>query len=66
MKSGGEEESRKMESRIETQDWRSLFKIEKSIGALQFFEPEKVNGKIVVKPPMEVVQEGIVNCWEIS
>lgn len=38
----------------------SLFKTEKLIGALQFFVPEKINGKIVFKPPVEAMEEGIV------
>lgn len=45
-----------------TQDWRQLFKREKYLGALQFFEPTRVNGKVVVKLVVEVIEEGIAKC----
>jgi hypothetical protein len=36
-----------------------LFENEKSMGSLQFFEPQKVNGKIVVKLFEEAAAEGL-------
>lgn len=41
-------------------DLRGLFKNEKLQGRLQYFEPVKINGKILVKPHVEVVEEAIV------
>ena len=41
------------------QDWRKLFQHEKSIGALQYFAPSCEDGRVVVKPPMEAIEEGI-------
>jgi hypothetical protein len=47
------------------QDWRKLFQHEKSIGALQYFAPSCENGKVVVKPPLEAIEEGISK-WSSS
>jgi hypothetical protein len=47
------------------QDWRQLFRSEKSIGTLQYFAPSCENGKIVVKPPKEAIEEGILK-WSSS
>ena len=32
---------------------------------MQFFEPKRIDGKVVVQPPTEAVDEGIAN-WESS
>jgi hypothetical protein len=42
-----------------TQDWRKLFQHEKSIGALQYFAPSCEDGRVVVKPPLKAIEEGI-------
>lgn len=42
------------------QDWRGLFKPEKSMGSLKFFEPETIDGKIVVSPLVEAIDGKIV------
>jgi hypothetical protein len=41
------------------QDWRKLFQHEKSIGALQYFAPSCEDGRVVVKPPLEAIEEDI-------
>jgi hypothetical protein len=41
------------------QDWRQLFKKEKSFGNLNYWAPSRLNGRVVVKPPKEAVEEGI-------
>jgi hypothetical protein len=48
----------------ETQDWRNLFKTGKSVG-LQFHEPSRQNGRIVIQPPRKAVEDGIVK-WSSS
>jgi hypothetical protein len=47
------------------QDWRSLLRSEKSLGALQYFAPSNEDGRIVVKPPNEAIVEGILK-WSPS
>jgi hypothetical protein len=47
------------------QDWRQLFRSEKSIGTLHYFAPSCEDGKIVVKPPKEAIEEGILK-WSSS
>jgi hypothetical protein len=37
-----------------TQDWRQLFRSEKSLGTLHYFAPSKEDGKVVVKPPKSI------------
>ena len=48
-----------VEKRSIAQDWRQLFRSEKSLGALQYFAPTCEDGKVVVKPPREAIEEGI-------
>lgn len=43
----------------DVQDWRKFFHSGKSLGALQYFAPSRVNGKIIVKSPKEAIDEGI-------
>ena len=43
-----------------TQDWRQLFRSEKSLGMLHYFAPSKEDGRVVVKPPKEAIEEGIL------
>jgi hypothetical protein len=47
------------------QDWRQLFKTEKSLGSLQYFEPQRQNGRIIVQPPKEAIEERISK-WSSS
>jgi hypothetical protein len=47
------------------QDWRQLFRSEKSLGALQYFAPSREEGKVVVKPQKEAIEEGILK-WSPS
>jgi hypothetical protein len=47
------------------QDWRKLFQHEKSIGALQYFAPSCEDGRVVVKHPLEAIEEGILK-WSPS
>nr|POE87690.1 mdis1-interacting receptor like kinase 2 [Quercus suber] len=51
-------------------DWRSLFQNESnSSSQLQVFEPKRIDGKVVVQPPREAVDEGIANeskAWFLS
>ncbi|GLT62436.1 hypothetical protein SLA2020_350750 [Shorea laevis] len=42
-----------------------FFRSEKTLGALQYFEPSRVNGKVIVNPPKEAVNEGILK-WSSS
>jgi hypothetical protein len=46
-------------------DWRQLFRLEKSLGALHYFAPSREEGKVVVKPPKEAIEEGILK-WSPS
>jgi hypothetical protein len=55
----------KLEQRNSVQDWRQLFRSEKSLGALQYFEPSREKGKVVVKPPKVAIEEGILK-WSSS
>jgi hypothetical protein len=43
-----------------TNDWQQLFRNEKSLGVLQYHEPTRLIRKVIVKPPMEAIREGIV------
>jgi hypothetical protein len=54
----------KVELNLVKQDWKNLFK-EREQGRLQLFEPVRVDGKIVVKPLVEDVEEGIAR-WKSS
>jgi len=47
------------------QDWRQLFQSEKTLGSLQYFEPKRQDGKIIVQPPKEAIEEGISK-WSSS
>jgi hypothetical protein len=47
------------------QDWRKLFWSEKPVGNLQFFAPSQEDGRVVVKPPKEANEEGILK-WSSS
>lgn len=49
----------------DVQDWRKFFRSGKPLGALQYFEPSRVNGKIIVNPPQEAINEGIQK-WSSS
>jgi hypothetical protein len=42
------------------QDWKQLFKSVQSFGSLSYHEPVRQNGRVVVQPPREVVEEGIL------
>jgi hypothetical protein len=42
-----------------------LFRSEKSLGALQYFAPTCEDGRVVVKPPREAIEEGISK-WSSS
>ena len=54
----GTEESKGVKS------WKNLFPVlEKTSGQLQFFKPHIANGKLVAKPPVEAVNEGI-DMWK--
>ena len=54
----GTEESKGVKS------WKNLFLVpEKTSGQLQFFKPHMANGKLVAKPPVEAVNEGI-DMWK--
>jgi hypothetical protein len=46
-------------------DWRGLFQAENAGVSLQYFEPEVIDGKVVVEPPYEVIEEGIFK-WSSS
>ena len=46
-------------------DWRQLFRSKKSLGALQYFAPSCEDGRVVVKPPREAIEEGILK-WSSS
>jgi hypothetical protein len=43
----------------ESQDWRQLFKTGKTAGSLEYHEPTRVNGHLLIQPPREVVEKGI-------
>lgn len=47
------------------QDWRGLFKTEKTMGSLHYFEPKNIDGKVEVTPPLEAIEEGISQ-WNSS
>jgi len=47
------------------QDWRQLFQSKKSFGSMQYHEPLRQNGRIIVKPQKEVIKEGILK-WSSS
>lgn len=47
------------------QDWRALFQKEKTLGKLQYFPRVKMNGRMIVKPPLEAMEEGIAK-WSPS
>jgi hypothetical protein len=47
------------------QDWRRLFRSEKPIGNLQYFAPSQEDGRVVVKPPKEAIEEVILK-WSPS
>jgi hypothetical protein len=49
----------KVDQKSFVQDWRSLFRLEKTLGALKYFAPSSEDGRIVVKPPKEAIEEGI-------
>jgi hypothetical protein len=55
----------KVDQKIFVQDWRSLFRSEKTLGALKYFAPSSEDGRIVVKPPNEAIEEGILK-WSLS
>jgi alkyl hydroperoxide reductase subunit AhpC len=55
----------KADQKSVTHDWRKLFQKEKSIGTLQYFAPSLENGKVVVKPPIEAIEDGISK-WSSS
>ncbi|XP_059439870.1 uncharacterized protein LOC132172399 [Corylus avellana] len=63
--SGAVESLVKVAQKSEAQDWRQLFRKEKSIGTLQYFAPSHEGGKVVVKPPKEAIEEGISK-WSSS
>jgi hypothetical protein len=46
-------------------DWSQLFRSEKSFGSLKYFAPSREDGKVVVKPPKEAMEEGILK-WSPS
>jgi hypothetical protein len=46
-------------------DWSQLFRSEKSFGSLKHFAPSHEDGKVVVKPPKEAMEEGILK-WSPS
>ena len=49
---------------VPVQSWSSLFSMPvKTGGPLQFYKPHRVDGKMVVRPPVEVVNEGI-DLWK--
>jgi hypothetical protein len=54
-----------LEQKPLAQDWRNLFRTEKSLDALHYYAPARENGKIVVKPPKEAIEEG-VSKWSPS
>ncbi|XP_059441719.1 uncharacterized protein LOC132174022 [Corylus avellana] len=58
-KSGAVESPFKVAQKSEAQDWRQLFRKEKSIRTLQYFAPSHEGGRVVVKPPKEAIEEGI-------
>jgi len=41
-------------------DWANLFKSDRTMGSLQYFEPKKNGGKTCVFSPDAVVEESIV------
>jgi hypothetical protein len=55
----------KLDQKNLAQDWRQLFRSEKSLGALQYFAPSREEGKVVVKPPKVAIEEGILK-WSPS
>ena len=49
---------------VPVQSWSSLFSMPvKTGGPLQFYKPHRADGKMVVRPPVEVVNEGI-DLWK--
>ena len=56
---GAVKENTQLEQKPLAQDWRNLFRTEKPLDALHYYAPAKENGKIVVKPPKEAIEEGI-------
>jgi hypothetical protein len=56
---GAVRENTQLEQKPLAQDWRNLFRTEKSLDALHYYAPAKENGKIVVKRPKEAIEEGI-------
>jgi hypothetical protein len=46
-------------------DWANLFKSDRTMGSLQYFEPKKNGGKTCVFSPDAIVEEGIVK-WKSS
>jgi hypothetical protein len=46
-------------------DWSQLFRSEKSFGSLKYFAPSREDGKVVVKPKKEAMEEGILK-WSPS
>jgi hypothetical protein len=59
---GCEDES---ERKNPVQAWRKLFRPEKPAGNLQYFAPSREDGRVVVKPPKEAIEEGILK-WSPS
>ena len=58
---GGEVDGKSAPS---VKSWKNLFPVpEKTSGQLQFFKPHIANGKLVAKPPVEAVNEGI-DMWK--
>jgi hypothetical protein len=49
----------KHDPEIDTKEWSGLFKNERTMGNLEFFEPKKVGGRTFITPPDEAVEEGI-------
>lgn len=47
------------------QDWKQLFKLVKSFGLLSYHEPVRHNGRVMVQPPKEAVEAGILK-WSAS
>ncbi|KAK3229305.1 hypothetical protein Dsin_001186 [Dipteronia sinensis] len=46
-------------------DWHGFFQSASARVSLQYFEPEVIDGKVVVEPPSEVIEEGIFK-WSSS
>jgi hypothetical protein len=47
------------------QDWRQFFHSKKSFGSLQYHEPNRKDGRVIVQPPKEAIEEGILK-WSSS